>query len=266
MISMHKLEEAIKQNTVLWYKEKKRTTVSIECIDALHETMKDAQGFDCGDAEDIDSIKIDESLIKLPFNKTWFEYQIESGKVIVLMAEVSKDDKIYENISPIENGLFANIFIINKFNVWELLAAILIDPNEINNLGGFKIYSLHNEDDYPEDNNGLINAALLTTCRFLTIINCNNIQKVENQAPKLINKKRKKKNKPVIHSYWTIKICGNKEKYDGSKHGGSHEAPRLHLRRGHVRQYRPGSFTWVNACLVGNESKGTVKKDYKVIH
>ena len=35
MISMHKLEEAIKQNTVLWYKEKKRTT-SLKPAPQLH--------------------------------------------------------------------------------------------------------------------------------------------------------------------------------------------------------------------------------------
>ena len=44
---------------------------------------------------------------------------------------------------------------------------------------------------------------------------------------------------------------------------GTHESPRQHLRRGHIRRLESGNI-WVNACVVGNSEKGVIKKSYNV--
>jgi hypothetical protein len=44
--------------------------------------------------------------------------------------------------------------------------------------------------------------------------------------------------------------------------GGAHASPRLHLRRGHARQFAPGKWTWVRDCAVGNKVAGVISKDY----
>ncbi len=48
--------------------------------------------------------------------------------------------------------------------------------------------------------------------------------------------------------------------------GGTHASPRLHLRRGHPRQYAPGKYCWVQPCVVGNKAAGMVHKDYAIKH
>ncbi|MEO3722889.1 hypothetical protein, partial [Lacticaseibacillus paracasei] len=44
---------------------------------------------------------------------------------------------------------------------------------------------------------------------------------------------------------------------------GTHESPRQHLRRGHIRRLESGNI-WVNACVVGSSEKGVIKKSYNV--
>jgi len=45
---------------------------------------------------------------------------------------------------------------------------------------------------------------------------------------------------------------------------GPRMAPRLHLRRGHLRRLPSGQKTWVRPCWVGHASQGVVSKEYEV--
>lgn len=90
---------------------------------------------------------------------------------------------------------------------------------------------------------------------------CKNVEAIENTPSKLKQERAKKKCKVPIFSDWTLHIkLGDKQKCE---HGGTHSYPRAHLRRGHVREYKPGLFTWVQECVVGSRS-GIVHKDYAV--
>lgn len=52
---------------------------------------------------------------------------------------------------------------------------------------------------------------------------------------------------------------------DGSGSGnGTHESPRLHVRRAHIRKLQTGTLTFVRQCLVGDPSKGIADKHYEV--
>lgn len=45
---------------------------------------------------------------------------------------------------------------------------------------------------------------------------------------------------------------------------GSHASPRFHIRRAHIRKLPSGALTFVRQCFVGDPSRGTVAKHYKV--
>lgn len=42
------------------------------------------------------------------------------------------------------------------------------------------------------------------------------------------------------------------------------KSPRQHLRRGHLRQYRPGKYTWIPHCMIGKWESGNIVKDYLI--
>lgn len=91
---------------------------------------------------------------------------------------------------------------------------------------------------------------------------CKNVEKVENKPSALKLKRSKEKGQFPVFSDWTLHIIPS-EKEQGEHTGGSHASPRTHLRRGHIREYRPGLFTWVQDTIVG-AGPIEVRKDYEV--
>jgi hypothetical protein len=77
-----------------------------------------------------------------------------------------------------------------------------------------------------------------------------------------INRKRVAKGKQPLFDWHTVTIEPKTSKQ--SCNGGTHASPRLHDRRGHWRKHPSGKSVWVNACKVGDASKGVVFKDYRV--
>ena len=77
-----------------------------------------------------------------------------------------------------------------------------------------------------------------------------------------INRKRVAKGKQPLFDWHTVTIEPKTSKQ--SCNGGTHASPRLHDRRGHWRRHPSGKSVWVNACKVGDASKGVVFKDYRV--
>lgn len=81
--------------------------------------------------------------------------------------------------------------------------------------------------------------------------------------PSLINSKRRAKGKPPALFDWHTVTIGPRPEPSPPK-GGTHASPRAHDRRGHWRKHPSGKQVWVKACKVGDASKGSVFKDYKV--
>lgn len=105
--------------------------------------------------------------------------------------------------------------------------------------------------------------ALLIIFKAIEVINCSNITIKDSKISKFINQKRKKKGKLPLFSYKTLYLDIEEKtvtKYDK----GSHASPRVHLRRGHIRKLPSGKKVWVQACVVGDKSKGMIHKDYAV--
>jgi len=98
------------------------------------------------------------------------------------------------------------------------------------------------------------------TLRWLGALACKNVQAVEN-PPTFTQRRAAAKRKRPIFSTWTLHLKPSGPRAD---HGGTHASPRVHLRRGHVREYAPGKFTWVQPAVVGRPELGMVHKDYRV--
>lgn len=95
---------------------------------------------------------------------------------------------------------------------------------------------------------------------FLTAMNCKSVKRIETVPAAKLQKARGKRGKAPLFSYWTLELAGRSDK--AMPMGGTHAGPRVHLRRGHPRQFKPGEWTWVQAATVGSLSAGMVHKDY----
>lgn len=102
--------------------------------------------------------------------------------------------------------------------------------------------------------------------RGLSVLNCSNVVTVENPAPAALNKKRSKAGKVPLFSYRTLHLAADvvRTVQKGGAPAAERAAPRLHLRRGHIRRLPSGAKVWVRACMVGDAGRGFHFKDYHV--
>jgi hypothetical protein len=111
---------------------------------------------------------------------------------------------------------------------------------------------------------GEMDLAAMTASRilsFLNILSCMNVA-VEKSAPK---KAGKTKSALPFDTYHVLTIdVPFKPGSAFAGGGGSHRAPREHLRRGHIRKLPDNKRIWVNACVVNAGVGGKVSKDYAV--
>lgn len=98
--------------------------------------------------------------------------------------------------------------------------------------------------------------------RAVEVLSCSNVELVQHQPPKFINKKRAAKGKVPFLSWHTIQIKCDASPGGSADEGGTHASPRLHFRRGHIRKLPNGSRTWVRACMVGDKALGFSGHDY----
>lgn len=97
-----------------------------------------------------------------------------------------------------------------------------------------------------------------------SVINCANVTTADVHAPSALNKKRRASGKQPFFTYKVLAL--HEERHTTGKPGaiGQHASPRMHLRRGHLRQLEH-KVVWVRPALINAESKhGVVHKDYRV--
>ena len=95
---------------------------------------------------------------------------------------------------------------------------------------------------------------------FLAILNCVNVRTEQVDAPAALNKKRIKSGKMPVYSYKVLVLRPSAAQRQDQ--GGTHESPRIHLRRGHIKHRRSGDFWW-QPHVVGDRKRGIVMKDYR---
>lgn len=95
---------------------------------------------------------------------------------------------------------------------------------------------------------------------FLRVLNCVNVKTETIDAPERLNKKRTKNGKPPVYSYKVLVLRPSAAQR--ADLGGTHQSPRVHLRRGHIKHRATGDFWW-GEHAVGDRRRGIVAKDYR---
>lgn len=203
--------------------------------------------FHMGELASYESIPGEISLFRLPFTTCWFEVDDPAVglKVGILANQLAGQD-------------FLHIILFRrKMRNWDCLGAARITPDLTSNKLLYQTLEV--------DCLAALSEAGGSLCVFLTAINCCNVTRTEHKPVAALQKARAKRGKQPLFSYWTLDIDLDHEQTDRESMGGTHASPRLHLRRGHARQYAEGKYCWVQPHVVGNKALGMVHKDYRAI-
>lgn len=203
---------------------------------AARAAAQSAVCFDLGESGNLAGMKWHADGLRLPYPVCWFEFQHDGNCTGVLCTE-----------QPTFTGLLS---FTKQGGLWYL--------NWIGNTErlGAKISVV------PATEAAGVECAdtMAGIAIFLTALQCVNVRQRLNAPDTKLQRAREKRGKRPLFSYWTLELNGRSER--GESQGGTHASPRVHLRRGHPRQYAPGLWTWVQPCAVGNRSAGMVHKDY----
>ncbi len=107
-----------------------------------------------------------------------------------------------------------------------------------------------------------------TAIAFCLTVNASNIEQRRMDAPAKLNKKRLSSGKVPFYDTWVLDV-GTPTSRSGGRESNLNAddrrgAPRLHLRRGHLRRLGPDRITFVRATTVGTVHQGQVDKVYRV--
>ena len=208
--------------------------------------IREAQNAICffgGDGEGISKLQAIDDLAVLPFDVCWFEFfGIDNGNQVTI------------GIVAIKNADGFDLCAFHKRGGrWYYVCEVqsLVTPGKILLYQG-----------WPELGVGFHTNQSYLVRAFLSAMNCTNVARTEHRQPDKLQKARTKRGKKSLFSYWTLELT--RDRAEGTQLGGTHSSPRLHLRRGHPRQYAPNKWTWVQPCAVGNKALGMVHKDYRL--
>jgi hypothetical protein len=96
------------------------------------------------------------------------------------------------------------------------------------------------------------------------VLNCANVTTANVHAPDALNKKRQINGKQPFFSYKVLQLSEERRGDSGMSLGGTHNSPRTHLRRGHLRRL-DAKVVWVRPSMVNFGSiAGVVTKDYSI--
>lgn len=132
----------------------------------------------------------------------------------------------------------------------------------------------HATAEIPKDESMQVAGASLVAWTTLAMMNCHNIETIEHKTPEAFQKARIKGGKKPLVSYHTIRVDLDKTPRQVSAESlpGDRSTPRLHKKRGHMKDYRKGKglfgrykgvWFW-GEMLAGSEEEGVVVSDYEV--
>ncbi|WP_222424094.1 hypothetical protein, partial [Desulfamplus magnetovallimortis] len=219
-------------------------------MSTISAIAKNAVVFDLGETDKL--IEIPACKTRLPYQICWFEFisrDVETKKQLKLgCLAVESNERLI---------LFA--FDKNKYNRWTFMGESRIGDVD----GKNSMVQNHYHIDIPEkaydDLGGRLAHCAHVISSACIVMSCNNVVQIENKPSKL-QKMRTCNKRKNLFSTWTLHIKTERKEYE--PRGGTHASPRVHLRRGHVRQFKPGQFTWVQPCLVRGQGQGMIHKDY----
>lgn len=130
-----------------------------------------------------------------------------------------------------------------------------LSDKEIKICGGMRAWQKKVASDYYVDCSAILNIAVCSMC--------SNVEAEIVKPSRLSNKLKINSGKEPVDEYRILRIKQKgqeKEKFGNSSKGRS--APRMHLRRGHVRKNANGSISWVSPAVVGDAANGSIHKSY----
>lgn len=203
---------------------------------AMRFAAPNAVCFDLGEAGNLAGMKFHAEDLRLPYPVCWFEFQHDGNCTGVLC---------------VEKAAFIGLLSFTKQDGLWFLNWI----GETERIGAMMTVRPATDLVAAESADTMSGVAI-----FLQALQCVNVRQRLHAPDAKLQKAREKRKKRPLFSYWTLELNGRTER--GEDQGGAHASPRVHLRRGHPRQYAPGKWTWVQACAVGNRAAGIVHKDY----
>lgn len=215
----------------------------VAAVDEFKQQGQHAISFWMGDIDDLAQLKIVKEISLLPFDTCWLECQIvEAGLTRLIGALVMRrGETIRMTGFTRREGFWMLRYVCDLSGSLTAGTGLLSPATE----------TARNHYD----------AVRHVICAFLTALNCSNVGRREHKPVSKLQAARARRGKAPLFSYYTLQVrpsgCD-----DGSPGIGSHDSPRVHIRRGHPREFKPGRWTWVQPCVVGNPKAGMVHKDY----
>lgn len=196
-----------------------------------------------GAIDDFPDISPVYELVKVPFADCWFEFDFihTDGTQIIVGIMVVVQEKV--QITSFRR----------KHNQWMIRGVIFADT--LSSCGNFEVFPAI--DIVAQE----LKEHKIVLSTFLSALNCSNVKRVEHKPEPKLQKARQKREKQPLFSFWTLELSIPKTSPETEKLNGTHASPRVHLRRGHPRQYAPEKWTWVQPCVVGT-ARGIVTKEY----
>lgn len=102
---------------------------------------------------------------------------------------------------------------------------------------------------------------LRAVAELCAVLNCSNIE-TRTISPRC--RQGRGKNKRKLYEYRVLEVSVSSGGGHRDAGNSDRRSPRIHLRRGHVRQIGEDRTTWVQPCVVGDRRAGVVTKDYAV--
>jgi len=205
--------------------------------------------FNCGPINDIPVDKSEELFVaRAPFQKTILQFETpedSNASHLMLLWEELPDESVMLILGQ-----------RRRDKTWGTLS-----PTIIKRMGQeFEINLIGNNKENMETIRDIHAHAL----NFFYVLGCSNVELIDHPAPKALNKKRERSGKMPILEFKTLTLKLDGKRGVGPRGTGTHASPRVHLRRGHVRQLQSGKRVWVQPCVVGS-NHGMVLKDYRVV-
>lgn len=221
-----------------------------EIVPQARRVAESALCFNLGPVEGYDNLPMETRLFRLPFQSCWLEFTVQ-------VDDSSSERRKFGIVAADEQTGETGLVIFQKLQVaWTFSGAAVLKRSP----DGDKIVYQFASGDAKER---LLPIVVLVGV-FLTALNCCNVTRTEHRPDPALQRARAKRGKQPLFSCWTLDIDLGHEQTDRESMGGTHASPRLHLRRGHARQYAPGKYCWVQPHVVGNKAAGMVHKDYAV--
>lgn len=256
-----------------------------ECMQYLpyieHYHMGDVDNiFDLTRNASLDEVR---QYIKLPHDVCWFDCQCltKNRKGDLVCKKIGFHVAILDKFEP--DQLFITLFIhVKKDNAKEgywtyYKYATLMSADRqtrwIYDISEHDIKAINYDDIKDEITLQTLSYSMSIIARFLVLLNCKNIVPHKIFAPKKLNQKRQRNNKPAISEYYVLNLrLPSKEKNDYRSISTPLSHNRIHLCRGHFKTYtkehpllgRHTGLYWWQPHIRGQNKEGIILKDYKL--